>query len=631
MYQVTELKDLVIDPSQPVFVDTETGGTKTITKEIQGKVITTQIDYAYVVTVQVYQTSWDKVKVFYIPDLPSYALEFIWSQISKALIIGHNFLYDLQMFDKAGVTLGEFDYEDTFYASRLRFPVWQEYALDKCLTKVLGYDPYSKEGLIKKEMQKSFSPDSFPTPSQLIYGAIDVFELPKLWDRVKSVTTSFIYILDKLTALHAIDTRHLGMPVDVNKLMDLDKECIEEIQATKETLGDLNVNSYLQVRKLLGLQYSSDETTFNILSSRAKGLEGYTVFKHPKLPGKNLRLEPNYVHSELKAHQAKEIVRQRKNLKMRNFVQRALKNMGEDHRIQSHFSPHAITGRVQGKDENISQYPRSMKKMWGINKEIHGNRILVYADYSQLELRTICAILPERNMEEAYRNKVDLHTYAASSLNVDEAVLPKAMPKRTLAKYLNFLMLYGGGVANFQATVCKNSGVFLEFDVCKKAAKDWKDGFSDIKSWHERNAKSEGHQDSTVSGRRYKAKNYTDLNNIKVQGSGAEVAKLAWHYLYKYNVLNEDVRLVNFVHDAYVLDVPDDPAIYEDVAEKLSLCMKFAWQQVMQNAPIKDLPMPVTTLVGYNWEDLEYETNVVYRYDLDGDYDNKLEEKLNGH
>jgi DNA polymerase I-like protein with 3'-5' exonuclease and polymerase domains len=381
----------------------------------------------------------------------------------------------------------------------------------------------------------------------------------------------------------------------------------------------------MQVRKLLGLKYSSDEITLRILADRKNGLEGYTVWKHPKLSGSNLPLEPEYVHDDSKVELAKAVLTKRKNLNILKFVDRALTNMDEHHRVTARFSPHAISGRVQPSDENLSQYPRAMKSMWGINPEVHGDRVLIYADYSQLELRTICAILPERNMERAYRNKIDLHTFASKNLDIDESKLPKSMPKRTVAKYLNFLMLYGGGVANFQKTVCKNSGVFLELDICKQANDDWKAGFSDIKAWHEKNAKSKGHGGSTIGGRKYKAKSYTDLNNIQVQGSGTEVAKLAWSYIYKYNVVdNKDSFVVNFVHDAFVLDCPNDPSIYEPIANRLGMVMKLSWQEVMAHAPIKDLPMPVDVLVGRNWADLEYETDVMYRVTIDGDYDANL-------
>ena len=101
MYEiVTDLRALIVDTTKPIFVDTETGGSVTTTKEVMNRVVTGTKEYEKIVTVQCYQEHWDKVKVFIISELPNYAVEFIWSQISQAKMIGHNYGYDLGMFYK---------------------------------------------------------------------------------------------------------------------------------------------------------------------------------------------------------------------------------------------------------------------------------------------------------------------------------------------------------------------------------------------------------------------------------------------------------------------------------------------------------------------------------------------------
>jgi len=611
IYKFSTLDELTeIDKSQPIFVDTETGGEA----------------YEFVVTIQVYQEHWDQVKVFVMKDLPSFAVEFIWASIKDSEMVGHNYGYDLMQFWRHanGTYETPANWFDTFYASRLAFPKWQVYSLDECLTKVLGYDPYDREGLVKKDMQKSFSPNTEITEDQGMYASIDVYLLPKLYHAVKAFRNDFNFKLDSRIAEYATLMPEMGMPVDPERLLKLEKDDNAEVIRLTSVLPEgLNVNSYIQVRKALGLKNTSDEVTLRIIASRPAQMEGIkgTLAKTTKrAEQRNVVLEPHYVPAEWKRTMADDILLKRKALKRLQFVVRAKKYMNEDHRITSRFSPHAITGRVQGSEENLSQYPRTMKQMWGINPKVHGDRVLVYADYSQLELRSICAILPERNMEEAYRNGIDLHTYASRNLTLDESKLPDGVTPRFVAKQLNFLALYGGGVANFQKTVCKLSEIWLETDVCQKAFRDWKTGFSDIKDWHEDNAKSPDNMDQTISGRKYKAKSYTDLNNIRNQGSGAEVAKLAWHYLYKYDMLGEDSWMVNMIHDAFIIDCPNIPEVYERVARNLGLAMQKAWFAIMKQAPIKDLPMPVDVLVGLNWEDIEYGNNIIYETTIEGMY-----------
>lgn len=611
-----------LDKTKPLFMDTETAKY-----------------YSDIRLVQLFQEGWDQVLAIDIKI--SGQVELIWDLIRDCKLVGHNLVYDFYCFS-GDCTMFEIpsQWEDTFYLSRLAYPAWQKYSLDVCLTHILGYDPYEKEGLIKKDMQESFERMQTKfgyiegnaglrdlTPEQYLYGSIDVFKLPHLYNAVKHMEEDFVYLLDKLTAEHCISMTEVGMPVDVNKLEEIvsdDTKLLAEL--TKKLPANFNVNSYIQVRKLLGLQYVSDEEALSMVANKPDGVTGEEFLL---TTGKKVK-EDNYVHSPEKVVNAKLIIEKRKALKRLNFVQRARSFMNEDNRIKAHFSPHAITGRVQSDGENLSQYPRTMKRMWGHTPD--SGRILIYADYSQLELRSICAILPERNMETAYRKGIDLHTYASQNLELDESLLPEGVGPRFVAKQLNFLALYGGGKQNFQRTVCKLSNIWLPTPVVSKAFDDWKDGFSDIKAWHIRNGKSKTNMDQTISGRKYKASKYTDLNNIKNQGSGAEVAKLAVHYLYKYGNLKQDYNsfIVNFIHDAVIIDAPDNSDVYKRVAEKLAICFQVAWFQIMKNAPISDLPMPVDVSVNYNWEDIEH-GEAKYKFKLEGmaTYNKSPEEVIN--
>ena len=288
-----------------------------------------------------------------------------------------------------------------------------------------------------------------------------------------------------------------------------------------------------------------------------------------------------------------------------------LSAMNSDNRIQFHGSPHAINGRIQQQDENLTQWPRPMKSQFGFPP--NSGRTLIYLDYAQVELRTICAKLPEMNMYKSLKSGVDLHTFVGNNLDIDMSALPEGITPRFVAKQCNFLLLYGGGANNFQQTVCKLAGVWFEDDVNKEIIKNWKDIFSDIKEWHKINAKRANRGDldgSTASGRRYVAKNYTDLNNIEVSGTASEVFKLAIHYIEKFKVLEDDAYIVNEVHDSLVIDVADDRETYERISYNVALCFQKSWFVITEQCALTDVPMPVDYAVGDNWEDLEYEKNL---------------------
>lgn len=649
-----------LDPEKHVFIDTETSK------------LGSQIRL-----VQVFQEGWDSVLIF--DTNAGASLTQLWSILQSYKLVGHNILYDFNCF-KVDLPKGMFsvpkEWEDTFYLSRLVHPEWNTakgYSLDSALAAVLGYDPYSKAGLKKKELQLSFERLQIKgeyiegkeglkdlTESQLVYASIDVLELPNLWHEVEKAKEDFVYKLDKLTVEHILDDEK-GMPVDTTELAKLEAEDITTIAEVKKRIGNLNVNSYMQVRKVLGTVISSDEMALQIIQHRPGGLAGLWTrvtqtngkwakalregldnktlsvelreFGVPKpivhssqLPTSNKVLvyakESSYVQTDDKIAIAKDINTMRKALKRLNFVSRARSVMDEDNRISATFSPHAINGRIQQDNENLSQYPRAMKKMWGHPK---GNcRKLLYCDYAQIELRVICAALPEMNMYKALKNGEDLHSFVAENFNFSEeekAMLPAGQTPRQVAKQSNFLLLYGGGKTNFQRVVCRNSGVWFSDEMSNSIVDKWKNIFSDIKLWHDKNSKSKTNMDKTVSGRPYKASIVTDLNNIKVSGTGSEVFKLWLHYIAKYMLpYVEDTYIVNRVHDAVYIDLSDNPTLYKACAVFLTKLAQKAWFEIIKQAPLTDVPMPCDAGVGSNLAGIDYGYDVDYSYTLEPYY-----------
>jgi hypothetical protein len=337
-------------------------------------------------------------------------------------------------------------------------------------------------------------------------------------------------------------------------------------------------------------------------------------------------MESSYKHSEEKIKLAKLINAKRKALKRLNFVKRAIKFIEFDEagipRISGEFSPHAINGRIQVDNENLSQYPRAMKTMWGHPK---GNgRKLLYCDFAQIELRIICAVLPEMNMYKALKEGKDLHTFVAEKFNFSEeqiARLPAGQNPRQVAKQSNFLLLYGGGKTNFQKVVCRNSGVWFEDDMVSFIVDTWQNIFSDIKAWHERNSKSTTKMDVTAGGRKYKASIVTDLNNVKVSGTGSEIFKLWLNYIHKFMLPHlPDTYIVNRVHDAVYIDLPDDPKLYEPAAEFLTKLAQKAWFEVTKTAALTDVPMPTNAGVGSNLAGIDYGYDIDFEYVLDPYY-----------
>jgi DNA polymerase-1 len=242
-------------------------------------------------------------------------------------------------------------------------------------------------------------------------------------------------------------------------------------------------------------------------------------------------------------------------------------------------------------------------------------RCFVYSDYSQLELRGITAITGEKAMEVLYRAGQDLHDYTA------EMLFGKDFTKtdRQIAKTCNFNLLYGGSAGVLGTILLKQTGIILPHFKLEQLARRWKSLYKTIAEWQEKGVRNwrAGRLGSTPFGRRYLGKLMTDQLNIENQGFGAEVAKLAMHYMKPKLDELEDVKLVNFIHDSYILDCPTDPAVYEPAASIVANCMQEAWFEATKSVAVKDLPMPVNAYVGYNWGAIEA-GDYFYDYALEG-------------
>ena len=614
IYKIATLADLKeLDISLPLMVDTETSR---LGSEIR--------------LIQLYQKGMDKVLIF---DTLEHNVEMLYMFIVDYHLVGHNFLYDLGCFkaDMGDKFIFPQRWDDTFYASRLAAPQWEKFSLDLCFEHMMRYCPYTKAGLDKKILQKSFARlktklghvegnAGLPslTPNQYLYAAIDVYYLWQLWEKVEHMVHEFNYMLDKAVAEKSVQMQDNGMPVTMTGLMTTKKKYdLKFARLTKELKG-LNSNSYQQVRKALGTVRSSDGPALAIIASRRGGFEGLKQLVKVDGGYKMELTEPDYVHTQEKVQIAKNIQEMRHTRMRLSYVQRTLDAMNEDHRINAQFSPHAITGRVQPNNENLSQWPRDMKSIWGFEKD--SDRVLVYSDYSQLELRSVCAVIGEENMYKAYKSGIDLHDKTEKEANIDESKLPHGMKVRMVAKMLNFLSLYGGGVDSFQKQFVDMTNTWLDADLVQESMASWKKVYSGVAQWHKENSKRLNKGDytwHTVGNRPYHTKSFTEYNNIQIQGSGAEVAKLAWHYLFKFGVVNNegllnnekentsDVKMVNFVHDAVLIDCPNDPEVYERVSRQLAACFQIAWFQVMKNSKFPDLDMPVDVSVDKSWDVIE--------------------------
>lgn len=213
---------------------------------------------------------------------------------------------------------------------------------------------------------------------------------------------------------------------------------------------------------------------------------------------------------------------------------------------------------------------------------------LVWADYSQIELRILAELSGDENMLRAFLDNLDLHTQTASLLfGIDYKLVDEIQRRR--AKDLNFGIPYGVGPSRF----AERAGITM--DAAKKIMGDHARKYPQ-EDRYLRDAASRavalGYCE-TMSGKiitfhfdRRDQKQVAAVQrhgkNYPIQGSSADITKTAMRLVHD-DMDHENAKLVNCVHDEIVLEVRED--YVEAEAAKLKAAMVAAGEQFLKTVP----------------------------------------------
>ncbi len=532
----------------------------------------------------------DNVYVFDVEDYPLVLMKKRLSEASS--VVGHNWKYDIDCLGWIPKS-----WEDTYILDTiLNFNI-DGHGLDQVAERVFGYDPYenmfsgnldcSIDGkpikfstLIaydKKKLQKSDWSKKL-LPSQYAYAALDVLILPRILKTYDIEKAGWTYNLDKATVV-AFARMGQKLPIDVEGLKAqqvINNEKIEEFDLP------INVNSYKQVRAYIDHDQSDDEALASMCSNgNEKACQVRTV--------RSLRKQNSFIKKFLEA------------------------NDGEDY-IEGHLNVGTRNGRSKCSNQNLQQVPLTLKKY------IKSKKYMIYSDYAQLELRSLCALIGEPVLEKLFREEADLHSFVRDSLFKSDQHISDAgrgNSLRQIAKIYNFASLYGAGWQTIGNVLTKFTGMQLSEAELRKHKKTWLSTFPGIKAWHDRNIRhwQAKRTLSTPMGRKYIGKLPTDTNNIQNSGFGAEVAKLSLVRIVDRVPTPEDILM--FVHDSVTAEadtLEEAKAVGLIMAEEMSA----SWFEVSKFTKIADLPMPINVFIKEqgDWKsvddspDLELEYNV---------------------
>jgi DNA polymerase I-like protein with 3'-5' exonuclease and polymerase domains len=266
-----------------------------------------------------------------------------------------------------------------------------------------------------------------------------------------------------------------------------------------------------------------------------------------------------------------------------------LKHVAEDDRVYPRWVQlGANSGRMACAGPNMQNLPRGAYRRCIAAPP---GKVLVKADYSQIELRIAAKVSGDKALLAAYDRGDDLHTLTARNvLGIAEVT----KEHRQLAKAINFGLLYGMGAKAFRAYAKTNYGVELTDDRSAGYREAFFKAYPGLRRWH-RSVGDRAQDTRTLAGRRVlNVERFTEKLNLPVQGTGADGLKLALGLLWERRHECPTPVPVLAVHDEIVVECPAGDA--DAVKAWLRTAMVDAMAPLV--APV---PVEVEVKVGPTW------------------------------
>ena len=423
-----------------------------------------------------------------------------------------------------------------------------------------------------------------PTPDMLTYAAKDSRVLLPLHTALESKIS--VADLNRVAdmecrALPAIAwMANAGVPFDVEGWRRRLSEVEVEKERLKEKLDELaplhpegkpwNWNSPMQIKEAFGLLGVDLPDTKEETLSRCSHSLAETLLRYKKTS----KLVGTY------------------GPKLLEFV--------EDGRIYgSWWQIGAGTGRMASSSPNLQNLPPEVRRY----VKAPAGRVLVVADYSQIELRIAALISGDERMLAAFANGEDIHTITARSLTGREGVTKQ---ERKLAKAVNFGLLYGMSAAGLRHYARASYGVEMTKEEGERYWQHFFKTYPGLKAWHDREhrrLKKDGNTETrTLTGRRRTGvAKLTERLNSPVQGTGADGIKLALALLYERRGECPGAYPILAVHDEIVVECNEEDA---NKAEAwLKKVMIDGMEGVLNDHKVDAprVPVEVETEIGKSW------------------------------
>lgn len=511
--------------------------------------------------------------------------------------IGQNIKYDLLILKWYGIE-PKGSLFDTMLAHYVIEPEGRR-SMDLLSAQYLGYEPVSIETLIGKKGKNQGNMRDVAIDKIKEYAAEDAditLQLKHCFApllKEKEVEKVFYQVENPLVRVLA-DMEYEGVKIDETFLNDYSKELEMEAKKCEESVYEqAGVRFNLASPKQLG------EVLFDKLQLDPKAKKTKTG---QYATGEDVLLKLAGEHKIVD-----DILGFRELTKLKSTYVDALPEMINPRTGRVHTSyaqAVAVTGRLSSNNPNLQNIPIRTARGREIRKAFiprEKGRILMSADYSQIELRIVAAISGDPNMCEAFKQRKDIHTATAAKVyGVSESEVTKEM--RYKAKSVNFGIIYGQGAFG----LAENLGVSRK--EAQEIISNYKKEFPFIQKFMDDqiNFAKENDFVQTLMGRKrwlrdihsanFTVRGFAERNaiNSPIQGTAADMIKMAMIKIHQeMKKGNWESKMILQVHDELVFDAVTEEA---DELQKLIIdCMVSA-------LPLpNEVPVEAEVGRGNNW------------------------------
>jgi len=520
---------------------------------------------------------------------------------SDKLKIGHNLKYDIEILNNAKIEVSG-PYFDTMVAAYLIDPVSGKYSLKHLAKQFLGREMIKLMELIGKdaeftdfsEVPIDLATDYAGSDADSTFGLYEIFKLALKGQK-----------MDKL--FHEIEMPLVGVLIGMEE---------EGIFIDSQALNQMSKELESELKELERHIFAIAGEVFNLNSPKQLAHILFTKLMLPVIKktktGASTDVEVLEELAGQKFEIAEKLIDYRQLSKLKNTYIDVLPTLvhGKTGRLHTSFNQTiTATGRLSSSAPNLQNIPA--KGDWG--KRIRSafvpekkGRLILAADYSQIELRILAHLSDDHELIKAFREEKDIHRATAAEVcGVSEEEVSDEM--RSAAKAVNFGIIYG--ISDF--------GLAKQLKIKRTEAAKYIERYfakhTGVKAFIEKTIKEakENEYVTTLLGRK---RPMPDINsphgglkqaaermaiNTPVQGTAADMIKVA---MVKINsqltTHNLKTKMILQVHDELVFECPPD---------EIDSVRKMVEEEMVRAIELK-VPVKVDIGVGKSWADAEKNT-----------------------